>query len=138
MVLLTLDRLSCIWDCCFSDDCFLDDCFLYDCFLNGCLLLWTSQKLNSYFVEFEPIKNKYFSLICTRCSWQTGRFFYIIICQNLFLPVRTRVSYLYAFAWMLKHQNYRYFFSLKTLWHWLNHKYLSPYNKIVSASQYFS
>ena len=120
MVLLTLDRLGCFSDGCFSDDCFLDDCFLDDCFLDDCfldgcflndsILLWTSQNLNSYFADFEQIKKKYLSLICTHCSWQ--RFFYIIICQNPFLPVRTRVSDLYAFVWMLKHQKYWYFFSL--------------------------
>ena len=68
------------------------------------------------------------------CSWQSAGFFYIIICQNLFLPVRIhfRVCFLsfriyfhlYAFVWMLKHQKY-WFFLLKTLWHnfWLNYEY---------------
>ena len=113
LVLLTLDRLSC-----FSDGCFLNGCFLDHCFLNGCLLLWTSQKLNNYFVDFEQIKKKknfhYQEFICTRC-------------QNIFLPVRTHFHlcflsakiyfHLYTFVWILKHQKYWYFFLLKTLWH---------------------
>ena len=56
---------------CFSDGCFLDD--------------------------WGVIRKKYLSLICARCSWQSA-IFYIIICQNFFLPVHTRISYLYAFV----------------------------------------
>ena len=47
-------------------------------------------------------------------------FFYIIICRNLFLPVRIHFHfcflsvriyfYLYVFVWMLKHQKYWYSF----------------------------
>ena len=48
------------------------------CFLNICLLLWTGQKLGSYFVDVEEIKNDicdYREFICTHCSWQSGGFF---------------------------------------------------------------
>ena len=93
LVLLTLGRLSCFSDGCFSDVCFLDNCFLDGCFLDGCLLT-LRQKLVIYFVEFVQIKKNichYREFICTRSSWQSAGFFYMIICQNLFLPVRIYV-----------------------------------------------
>ena len=68
------------------------DLLIDGCFLNICLLLWTGQKLGSYFVDVEEIKNDicdYREFICTHCSRQSAGFFYIIICQNLFLPVHT-------------------------------------------------
>ena len=103
LVLLTLGRLSY-----FSDGCLLDNCFLDDCFLNG---LWTRQKRSSYFVEFEQIQKNIFHdrrFICKRCSWQSAAFFYIMIYQYLFLPVRTHF--------------YLCFLSAKTLFH-LKHQH---------------
>ena len=118
MVLLTLDGLSY----------FLDDCFLDGCFLDGCVLLWASQNRSSYFVDFEQIKCNCQKFICTRCSWQSTRFFYIIICQNIFWPVRTHFHlcflsariyfHLYAFVWMLKNQKYWFFF-VKNIVTWI-------------------
>ena len=84
---------------------------------------WTSQKLSSYFIDLKEIKKD----ICHTVHDNLQDFFYIIICENLFLPVRTHFHlcflcariyfHLYAFVWMLKHQKYWYFFLLKTLWH---------------------
>ena len=67
-----------------------------------------------YTTEVYPYQPVYQEFIFTRLrSLQSARFFYIIICQNLFLPVRIRFHmfflsariyfHLYAFVWMLKH-----------------------------------
>ena len=88
LVLLTLDRLSC-----FSDGFFLNGCFLDHCFLNGCLLLWTSQKLNNYFVDFEQIKKKFFTI--------KNLFAHAVkISSYLYAPISTCVSYLPKFIFI--------------------------------------
>ena len=94
LVLLTLDSLSC-----FSDGCFLDNCFLDDCFLDDWLLLkWLLS-------DFEQVKNlvvilltlnkskKIFVTIVTICI-----IFYMIISQNLLLPLSTYFHLCFLFV----------------------------------------
>ena len=116
LVLLFLGRLSCV-----LGGCFLDGCFLDDCFLNGCLLNLKSQKLSSYFVDFEQIKKIFATIKNLFANAVHGNL------QDMSKSVLTSThpfplvfSYLpkyidlCSFVWMLKHQKYWYFFLIKT------------------------
>ena len=88
LVLLTLGRLSCFSDGCFSDVCFLDNCFLDDCFLDGCLLTLRKSKTCYLFCWICANQKKYLSLSRIYLHTQFMTICRMIICQNLFLPVR--------------------------------------------------
>ena len=71
--------------------------------------IWRNQKDVCHYQKF----------VCTCCSWQSAGLLYIIIWQNLFLPVRTLVFYLQAFIKILKHRKYWYFFYVKNIVTWI-------------------